>query len=175
MQVTPLDMRWQMFIASCGCTWTLVRVRALMHASAQAASTSSAGQHKSSAAPTAEACDSAELLQKAADFSETSEVLPKRKRPLSGPGDMQEVQAKRSRLLGHLSINGQPHDREQHDSFEKATDHPFPEHQTGSQMWQCQHSSQVSIATAGCASVHIVVVPFTDLLSSSSLPGSKPE
>ena len=153
---------------------TLVRMRALMRASAQVGSTSGAGQRDSLAAPMAGAHDSAQLLQSTAETSETLEVTVKRKRSPSGAADMQEAQPKRSRHEGHIIMNGRPHDREQHNSSDRDTDHPnIIQHQTASQMWQCQHSSRVSIARAGCASCQLLVAPSTHPLQAAASPDLK--
>lgn len=138
---------------------TVVRMRALMCASAQSASMSAYGQHDSSAAPTDAAPDSTELLQTTA---ERSEVSMKRKRPLPGPGHVQEEHAKRSKHMSD-SINGQSHDREQNVTSDSRTICGTLKHQTGSLQWQCQHSSQVSIASTCCASAQIAVAPCAPL------------
>ena len=144
---------------------SLVRLRALMHASAQATSTSAASKHDSSAAPTAVASESAQLLQSTTEASSASEAPAlKLKRPWSGADDMQEVQIKRSKHEGDVSINGQPHDREQNIASDEETSHGSGEPQSGSLTWQCQHSSQVCIASTGCASAHVTVAPTTHLL-----------
>ena len=142
----------------------VVRMRELMRASAQSASMSAHGQHDSSAAPIAAAPDSAILLHTTAERFEAS---IKRKTSLSGPGDAQEEHAKRSKHMIDI-INGQPHDREQHLTCNNSTNYGIFKHQTGSLRWQCQHSSQVSIASAGCASAQIGAAPCTPLPRASA-------
>ena len=148
---------------------SVVRMQALMRARAQSASTSAAGQHDSSAAPAARPNESAQLLQSTVEPSKASETpAVKLKRPLSGADDMQEVQIKRSKHEADISINGQPHDREQHNASDIDTQSAPVEQQANSPLWRCQHSSQVSIASTGCASAHITVAPNTHLLQDAA-------
>ncbi len=115
------------------------------------------------------ASEPAQLLQSTTEPSSASEVPAlKLKRPRSGPEDTQEVQVKRSKHDAEISINGQPHDREQNIASDKESNHISDEPQSGSLTWQCQHSSQVSIASAGCASARITVGPRTCLHRSAA-------
>ena len=127
-------------------------MRALMCASAHPPSMSAPCQHDSSAMPANGVHVSAQAQHNTAEPSETLEGSVKRKRPLSGDaGDMQDLQAKHSRHMADISINGQPHDREHHDAPKSVDGGPSIGDDISSLRWRCQHSSLVSIVTVGCS------------------------
>ena len=154
---------------------SIARFRALMRAARQPASKPAAHQHASSAMPLENGHSSDHNTHDAAwqQHNEPAEALKgsaKRKRtPEEG---VIEAQAKRSRHVADISLNGQPHDRQQQfPASEQGTESNRSEESTGSLEWRCQRSCQVSIASVACASACLQVAPDAQAPSPSASAG----
>ena len=134
-----------------------------MRAAGQPASESAAHQHASSAIPLENGHINHHNANHAAwqEPSEPAEALKgSAKRKRAPEEDLIEAQAKRSKHIADVSLNGQPHDREQQSSAPKQDtgSSSFLE-SAGSLEWRCQRSCQVSIAGVACASASLRVTP----------------
>ena len=142
---------------------SIARLRALMRAAGQPAFEPAAQQHASAAMPLENGHINNHSMHDAAwqrpiEPAEALKGSAKRKRaPEEG---VLEAQAKRSRYIADISLNGQPHDRQQPSpASEQGTKSSPSEESTRSLEWRCQRSCQVSIANVACASACLTVAP----------------
>lgn len=154
---------------------SIARLQALMQAAGQPASEPAAHQHASSAMLLENGHSNNHNTHVAAwqQPSEPAEALKgsaKRKRaPEEG---VIEAQAKRSRHVADISLNGQPHDRQQQPpALEQGIESSPSEESTGSLQWRCQRSCRVSIASVACASACLQVAPDAQAPSPSASTG----
>ena len=142
---------------------SIARFQAVMRAARQPVSKPAAHQHASSAMPLENGNihhrnqDNAGW-QQPSEPAEAPKGATKRKRaPDEG---VIEAQAKRSRHAADMSLNGQPHDRQQQSSASEQGSKSKPLGEgTGRLEWRCQHSCRISIASVACASACLQVAP----------------
>ena len=154
---------------------SIARFRALMRAAGQPASEPAAQQHASSAMALENGHSNEHITHDAA-WQQPSEPVEARKgsikRKRAPDEGVIEAQAKRSRHVADISLNGQPHDRQQESpASEQGAESSPSEESAGSLQWRCQRSCQVSIANVACASACLQVAPDAQAPSPSASAG----